>query len=144
LPISWLGFKPATWTKRGPPLASPAPPLEGDAPLRIKARRELPGAGPSSTRGSAEPVPLLVLKSLGAQSQYNNSIVVIINRRETGLIVSLLSDGNFKSRSGDTVDRQLANEMAVVGEFHNFAGQLGRNGRIDCVAITGEKVPVRC
>jgi hypothetical protein len=98
----------------------------------------LPGAGPSSTRGSAEPVPLLVLEFFGVQSQYNDSIVVIVNRRETGLIVGLVRDCNSERGSGDTVDGKLANEMALLREFHNFAGQLGRNGRINCVAITGE------
>ena len=77
----------------------------------------------------------------GVQCLHDNCVVVIVNRCEAGRIVDLTSDGNSKRRSGDTVDRKLANEMAVLREFHNFAWQLWRNRRVDCVAITGEQVP---
>ena len=83
----------------------------------------LPGAGPSSTRGSAEPVPLLVLEFFGVQSQYNDSIVVIVNRRETGLIVGLVRDCNSERGSGDTVDGKLANEIRTVAAKDSTGGQ---------------------
>ena len=84
------------------------------------------------------------MESTGVQCQHDDGVVVIVNRCETNRIVARSGYGNSKRSSDVPIDRKLANEMAVLREFHNFARQLGRNGRINCGAITGEKMPVRC
>jgi hypothetical protein len=88
------------------------------------------------------------VESTGVQCQHDDGVVVIVNRCETNRIVARSGYGNSKRSSDVPIDRKLANEMAVLREFHDFAGQLIRGERrendIYRVPIASEQVPIRC
>ncbi len=96
--------------------------------------------------GLSQASPMYCLESVGVDylrliNRPNGKRVgIVVYRGKSGYIVGDGHDIQSKSSTRVRIDRQLANESAVLREFHDFAGLVYI--QVDSVAIADQQVSI--